>query len=112
MMSHQSQKREPKKTNHSKKFGSNGCRPCSCGKAWQRVSSKEKEELKKKFGKSKQLLDGAYTELKRAQEAALKSIRGKRKSLDEFLKSKESQPQYPATSADVETDIINTDSEV
>ena len=77
----------------------------------KRASSKEKEELKKKFGKSKQLLDGAYTELKRAQDAALKSIRGKRKSLDEFLKSKESQPQSPATSADVETDI-NTDSEV
>ena len=52
------------------------------------------------------------TELKRAQDAALKSIRGKRKSLDEFLKSKDSQPQSPATSADVETGIINTDSEV
>ena len=44
----------------------------------KRASSKEKEELKK------QLLDGAYTELKRAQDATPKSIRGKRKSLDEF----------------------------
>ena len=51
------------------------------------TSIKERNKYRKEYERKKKILDGAYTELKRAQEATAKSIKTKRKQLDTILKS-------------------------
>lgn len=47
-----------------------------------------REQNSKKYVKEKLLLDGAYTELKRAQDAITKSIKVKRKEIDDRLRAR------------------------
>ena len=64
------------------------------------VSKEEREVIMKSYDVKKKLLDGAYTELKRAQEAAIKSIKTKRRQLEVLLKSKTvEEPEEPTRSA-------------
>ena len=54
---------------------------------FKKSSRKEKEKMQKEYERQETRLNGAYSELKRAQDATLKSIRGKRKVIDEYLTS-------------------------
>lgn len=63
------------------------------------VSMKKKEELKEEFRK-KVHLDASYTELKRAQDAALKAINGKKKFLNEQLNLKSHTEVEESTSTE------------
>ena len=55
------------------------------------ISVKEKSALKAEYNGKKDLMDGAYTELKRAQEASVKAIKIKRQQLDVHLSKKEEE---------------------
>ena len=50
-------------------------------------SSKNRDALRKDYKRKKVILDGAYTELKRAQEATVKSIKVKRQQINFCLES-------------------------
>lgn len=54
---------------------------------------KEKNALTLKYKRQKALIDGAYTELKRAQDATLKSIKTKRQQLEIRLSAREDDNQ-------------------
>ena len=64
------------------------------------VSKEEREVIMKSYNVKKKFLHSAYTKLKRAQEAAIKSIKTKRRQLEVLLKSKTvEEPEEPTRSA-------------
>lgn len=65
----------------------------TCKQSFQmgNISVKEKSALKAEYNGKKDLMDRAYTELKRAQEASVKAIKIKRQQLDVHLSKKEEE---------------------
>ena len=71
-----------------------------CQKEFKKGKSiKERNESNLKYKRQKTLMDGAYTELKRAQDATVKSIKTKRQQLEIRLSAREddnaSGPEEP-----------------
>lgn len=71
-----------------------------CQKEFKKGKSiQEKNASTVKYKRQKALIEGAYTELKRAQEATLKSIKTKRQQLEVRLSARkddsEAEPEQP-----------------
>ena len=63
-------------------------------------TEKERQAARQEFEVKQILMDGAYTELKKAQDATTKSVKAKRKELDQKLNVTESEEATTSTDID------------
>ena len=63
-------------------------------------AEKERQAARQEFEVKQTLMDGAYTELKKAQDATIKSVKAKRKELDQKLNVTESEEASTSTDID------------